>query len=118
MSELIKEVHFSHDYWVLLLPLILIVLDVITGIVNAWIKGDLSSSTMRKGLGHKISEFVYLSIGWLCSLAFNFKSIYYFISIYIIYMEILSIIENCKKLGTKAPEKVTEELDEIGKKLK
>lgn len=118
MGELIKEIHFSHDYWAMLLPVILIGLDVVTGVLNAWIKKELSSSTMRKGLGHKVSEFVYLIIGALCGLAFNFKSIYYFISIYIIYMEILSIIENCKKLGTKVPEKVTEELDEIGKKIK
>lgn len=116
--EILKDINFSHDYWTILLPVLLIVLDCITGIVNAWIKDKLKSSIMREGLGHKVSEFVYLVVGLLCDMAFNLKSIYYFISLYIIYMEVLSIIENCKKLGTKAPKNIDTELKELGKNFK
>lgn len=116
--KILKEINFSHEYWTILLPVLLIGLDVITGVINAWIKKDLKSSVMRQGLGHKVSEFVYLAVGLLCDMAFNLRSIYYFISLYIIYMEVLSIIENCKKLGTKAPAKIDTELKELSKNFK
>lgn len=114
----LENLEFTHDYWTILLPLLLIAIDVLTGVVNAWIKKKLSSSEMRKGLGHKVSEFAYLLVGFLCSEAFALKQIYYFISFYIIYMEILSIVENCKKLGTKTPVKIDDELNNISQNFK
>ena len=39
------------------------------------------------------------------------KSIAIFISLYIAYMELVSIAENCKKLGVKMPEKIEEKLN-------
>lgn len=114
----LESLKFTHEFWTILMPSLLIAIDVLTGVVNAWIKRELSSSTMRKGLGHKVSEFAYLLVGFLCSEAFALKQIYYFISFYIIYMEILSIVENCKKLGTKEPIKIDKELDNISKQFK
>ena len=47
-------------------------------------------------------------IAWL---AFNIKFIGQFISLYIVYMELVSIAENCKKLGVEMPEKIKEKLN-------
>lgn len=109
--EFIANLQFSHDYWELVLPLILMVIDIITGYYNAWKSKKISSSKMRDGLGKKLAELVYIIVGILISYAFNLKAIGYFISLYIVYMEIMSIAENCKKLGMDMPEKLKEKLN-------
>lgn len=46
MQELMN-VHFTNKWWVFILPLILMTLDVITGYYNAWKNNEVSSSRMR-----------------------------------------------------------------------
>lgn len=109
--ELLEKLEFSHDYWIILLPLVLMVFDIITGYYNAWKTKTISSSRMRDGLGKKLAEIVYIVVGILIGIAFNVRAIEYFISLYVIYMELMSIAENCKKLGVKMPEKLQEKLN-------
>ena len=58
---------------------------------------------MREGLGKKVGELVYCSVALLINLLFNLPSISYFISGYICFMEIMSLAENCDKLGVPMP---------------
>lgn len=109
--KILDNLEFSHNYWEMLLPLILMVIDIITGYYNAWKNKKISSSKMRDGLGKKLAELVYIIVGILISYAFNLKAIGYFISLYIVYMELMSIAENCKKLGVDMPEKLKEKLN-------
>lgn len=111
--EIIEQVHFTHKFWIIVLPCILMVIDVLTGYINAKIKHEDKSSVMRQGLGHKVGELAYIVVGVLIGEAFNFKMIPNFISIYIIVMELLSILENCERLGIKPPKKIKEGLEEI-----
>ena len=110
MEELMN-LQFSHDYWELVLPLILMAIDIATGYYNAWKKKKISSSKMRDGLGKKLAELVYIIVALLISVAFNVKAIGYFFSLYIIYMELVSIMENCKKLGVAMPEYIKDKLN-------
>ena len=109
--EKILKLEFTHNYWVILLPLILMVLDIITGYYNAWKNKKISSSRMRDGLGKKLAEIIYIIIGILAGVAFDVKAIEYFISLYVVYMELTSIAENCKKLGVKIPKKFEDKLN-------
>lgn len=108
--EYLQQFSFTKNYWVLLLPCLLMVIDVITGYTNARLKDEQKSTKMREGLGHKMAELAYVVVAILISVAFNQRAIEYFVSIYIIYMELLSIKENCKKLGVKAPKEIDEKL--------
>lgn len=54
--DAIKEITFTHRYWVILLPLILIGADIIAGWIQATINGTLGSIKMQKGLYHKTGE--------------------------------------------------------------
>ena len=45
------------------------------------------------------------------SVAFGIQAISYFISIYIIYMELMSVAENCKKLGVNMPTELEKKLN-------
>lgn len=109
--EYIQELKFTKDFWVLLLPCILMLVDVITGYYNAWKTKSISSSKMRDGLGKKIAEICYIIVALFIGLAFNVKAVTYFISLYVIYMELVSVAENCKKLGLAMPPEIEEKLN-------
>lgn len=110
MQELMN-LQFTHMIWTILVPLILMVLDIITGYYNAWEKNEISSSKMRDGLGKKCAELCYIALGFLFKFAFGVDAIMFFMVIYVCYMELVSLLENCDKLGVKMPNKLKEKLN-------
>lgn len=110
MEELMN-LKFTNTIWVFVLPLLLMALDVITGYYNAWKNNEVSSSRMRDGLGKKCAELVYILVGTAFNFAFGISAIMYFLVIYVCYMEIMSLAENCDKLGVKLPSKLQEKLN-------
>jgi len=109
--ENLLNLSFANTIWQIVLPLVLMILDIITGYYNAWKDNDVKSSKMRDGIGKKIAELVYILLGFLFARAFNLDAISHFISIYIIYMEIMSVAENCKKLGIGLPKQLSDKLN-------
>lgn len=110
MEELLN-LNFTNIWWVFLLPLILMALDVATGYYNAWKNKEISSSRMRDGLGKKCAELCYITLGFLFKFAFGIDAIMYFMVIYVCYMELVSLAENCAKLGLPLPNKIKEKLN-------
>lgn len=84
-----------------------IIADIATGLIKAISTHSYSSSVMREGLFHKLGELVCLIFGVLCDYALPMigikipLSIAQSVSIYIIIMEIGSVIEN---IGVLNPE--------------
>lgn len=101
---------FASTIWQIILPLVLMIVDIITGYYNAWRNDNVCSKKMRDGIGKKIAELTYILIGFLFAEAFNVGPISQFVSIYIIYMELISVAENCKKLGVKMPKAISDRL--------
>lgn len=110
MEELMK-LNFTNSLWIFILPLALMILDVITGYYNSWKNNDVSSSKMRNGLGKKCAELCYVVLGTLFNLAFGISAIMYFMVIYVCYMEVVSLLENCAKLGLPIPHKIKQKLN-------
>ena len=109
--EALMELHFTNIVWCILVPLVLMILDIITGYYNAWKNNDVSSSKMRDGLGKKCAELCYIVVGFLFKFAFGTNSIMYFIVLYVCYMELVSLAENCDKLGIKLPDNISDKLN-------
>lgn len=102
--ELVKEMKFTSVHWVLLLPVILMAIDVLTGLCHAWATGHLKSFKMREGLNRKAGEIAILIIGKLFVVAFQVtNAILVGVSFYVILMELISISENLDKMGVKIP---------------
>ena len=99
MEEILMSVNFSNLGWEIALPLILIVADILTGLIQSLINGDFNSSVMRRGLYHKALEILVIALGFMFQFAFNAPSISWGVVIYIVVMEIGSILENLKKAG-------------------
>lgn len=115
MEELIQNIHFTNLWWAILAPMILIIIDVLTGVVIAWKNNDFQSSKMRAGLSKKFGELVYVLIGILTKFALGTELILYFTVGYICLMELSSLVENCDKLGVKMPDKLKEKLNNVDK---
>ena len=111
MEELIKNIQFLNVWWAIASPLILIVLDVLTGVIIAWRNSDFKSAKMRTGLSKKFGELVYILIGILTKFALGVDLILYFSVGYICLMEISSLLENCDKLGVAIPKKIKEKIN-------
>ena len=118
IKELVEQFKFTSTTWTFMLPIILMAIDVLTGIINAWIKGEIKSSILRKGLGKKIGEIVVLAIGELFLIAMSLPmAVLNGISLYIIVMELISICENLEKLGVPIPNFVKKALASTEEKI-
>ena len=99
IQKLVSELHYTSELWLIMLPIILMGLDVITGTVNAWIKHEIDSAKLRKGLAKKMGEITVILIGELFVYAFGLPILVSSgISIYIVVMELISICENLEKM--------------------
>lgn len=104
IKELVSQFHFQNEIFIVVIPLILMCLDIITGLINAWIKKEVDSSKLRKGLGKKLGELICILIGEMFVVGFGItKLVASGISIYIIIMEMISICENLELLGVPIP---------------
>lgn len=112
-----SDVSFTHKFWGLILPLALIVLDIFTGWLNAWRTGTLDSKKMREGLSKKVGEIVYIAVGILLKYAIGLDPVAIFIILYICLMEIVSLAENCDKLGIKMPQFLKDKVNNLNQKL-
>lgn len=114
--EVFEAIHFKSNTWVFLLPLALMALDIITGLCKAYNMQDFKSKKMRTGLSKKIGEIAIIVIGELFQiglcLPFYIMSC---VSLYITFMELMSIMENLNTIGVPIPhffKKVLKEVDE------
>lgn len=113
MNEFMDAVNIT-GWDVLMVPTVLMLLDIITGFVNAWSKKEISSSKLRKGISHKVGEIVMIVVPVFLTKTIELpNTITTFIVCYIIVMEIISIIENLEKLGIKTPKIITDKLEEM-----
>jgi toxin secretion/phage lysis holin len=79
-----------------------IVFDVVSGLIKGGATGTLSSQKMRNGLWHKSALILLEAMAALASFAVSmfpalpqeFGAVYVGISVYIIAMEVISILEN------------------------
>ncbi len=106
-------INLTHEIWYVILPLILAGLDVLTGWLNAWKTNTLSSKKMREGLTKKFGELVYVTVGLIFKYATGIDGISIFLSSYICLMEIISLAENCDKLGIKMPKFLKEKVNNL-----
>ena len=116
--EFIKEISFTHRYWILFLPLFLMAADVITGWIQATINETWDSTKMRVGLYRKSGEILVIVIAYVIYAAINLPvDMPAFIAGYIIIMEIISVAENLDEAGLPVPRWVTRRLKKVADDL-
>lgn len=111
---MIQGFEFRNEFWCLILPIILMGFDILTGFVNAWAKREIQSKKLRTGLSKKVGEIAILVIGEFISFALRVPpEVMKFLSLYIILMEIVSIFENLNKMGVPIPKFISNVLNNV-----
>lgn len=114
----VENFQFVSIWWAFILPVSLEVIDFLTGYINACIKGERDSAVMRRGGGKKFAEAICLLVAQLFTWAMALPVAFvYAVSLYICWMETVSIIENVKKLGVPVPTDVQHKIDEKQEEL-
>ena len=99
IEHIIEVLNFSNITWKILAPILFMLADIITGFIQAVINKKVDSSVMRTGLLHKIMLIVIIFLSYILDLSFNLSYISRIVSVYIIIMELTSILENINKSG-------------------
>lgn len=118
IANVLQNISFQDGGWVLMIPACLMAIDILTGVTHAWITGHLKSYRMREGLGKKVGEVMILLIGQIFTIGLSAPT--YFVSgasVYIIFMEMVSICENLKKLGVPIPRFVDKALESMNEQI-
>lgn len=114
----LDHIHFVNNAMVFLLPLALMGLDILTGLAKAWNFEDFKSKKMRSGLTKKIGEIAILVIGELFQYSLSLPTyIMTCISIYIVFMELMSNVENLNAIGVPLPAFLTKVLRQVDDSL-
>ena len=116
--EQLRNISFTHRYWILFLPLFLMAADVVTGWIQATINETWDSSKMRVGLYRKSGELLVIIIAYVVYAAISLPvDVPAFIAGYIIIMEIISVAENLEEAGLPVPRWVTRRLKKVADDL-
>jgi toxin secretion/phage lysis holin len=114
LQDVAGMIHFEHAWKIIIVPLVLMGFDILTGFVNAWKRKIISSSRLRSGLANKFGEMLIIIVSLFLQYSLGMpEEICKFLTIYIIIMECISILENCEKLGVKVPAWLTDKLKSV-----
>lgn len=112
----LNNITYTHAYWIFLLPVIFAAADILTGWIQAGVNGVWDSTKMRRGLYRKAGEISVVLLGYIAECAVSVLSqahVATFLSIYIVIMEILSIIENLDQAGVTVPGFLRDRLEKV-----
>lgn len=114
----LEFLHFRDDFWILIIPLVCIAVDFVTGVLHAWSTGHLKSYKMRQGLARKSGELLILVLGEAFTYGMQLPVyVLAFLALYIIFMELVSIVENLRNMGIKIPKFIDKALASIDEKI-
>lgn len=94
-----------HELIIIGIVFLLILIDYVTGVVNAIIYSELSSEKMRKGLGHKFAYLAIICVALIVEYGSDYINLGIKLPVFvpvcagICLIEITSIVENCAKIN-------------------
>ena len=118
LKTIIEAIHFNNMMWLILIPAAMMGIDILTGLIHAFITNSFMSAKMRSGLGKKAGELLIIVIGLLFTVGMNVPTyILKCIALYIIFMELMSILENLDKLGVPIPAFISKTLNNLNDEI-
>ena len=116
--DIVYSIHFANNYWIIALPAIFALSDVITGLIQAQINKCKNSSVMRKGLYRKVGELGVIMLVWVTCIAIQLPIKYpAAVALYVCLMEGLSIMENLQAMGVSIPDFITRKAKDIDEEI-
>lgn len=96
----IINLDFTSMVWQISATLLFMLADIITGFIQALINKNVDSQKMREGILRKMLLLLVIALSFIFQFSFfNTNLISKFVCLYIIFMEIISLLENLSKAG-------------------
>lgn len=95
----------NHELIVISIVFLLVLIDYVTGVVNAIMHSELSSEKMRRGLGHKFTYLAIICVALIVEYGSDYINLGIELPVFmpvcagICLIEITSIMENCAKIN-------------------
>lgn len=95
----------THELIIIGIVFLLVLIDYVTGVVNAIMHGELSSEKMRNGLGHKFAYLAIICVALIVEYGSDYIDlgielpVFIPVCVGICLIEITSIMENCVKIN-------------------
>lgn len=95
----------THELIIVGIVFLLVLIDYVTGVVDAIMHGELSSEKMRQGLGHKFTYLAIICVALIIEYGSDYINLGIELPIFfpacsgISLIEITSIMENCVKIN-------------------
>lgn len=92
-------------FYEILAVFVFIIVDYITGVINAVMHGKLSSTKMREGLGHKFAYLCVFFVAWFIDFEMGHIDLGFhtaltpLVTVGIVLIELSSVIENIGKIN-------------------
>lgn len=111
-----------HELIVIGIVFLLVLIDYITGVVNAIMHSELSSEKMRQGLGHKFAYLAIICVALIVEYGSDYINLGVELPVFmpvcagICLIEITSITENCMKINPELSKSNVLDIFKIDKK--
>lgn len=100
LEEFIMNLDFTSMFWQVSGTLLFMLSDIISGFISAVINHNVDSQKMREGIMRKGQLLLVIALAFIFQyMFFNMEIISKFVCLYIVFMEVVSILENLSKSG-------------------
>ena len=114
----LPKMKFVSEFVFYLVPLIFMLCDVVTGLAKAYIQKNLISHKMRSGIIKKCGEMMIIILTAVVVYSVQWPhQIIAIVSVYMILMEIVSIMENLDEIGVPIPKWIENTINNVAEDI-
>lgn len=110
----LPKMKFISEFVFYLVPLIFMLCDVVSGLAKAYVQKNVISHKMRSGIIKKCGEMMIILLTALVVYSVQWPhQIIAIVSVYMILMEIISIMENLDEIGVPIPKWIEKTINNV-----
>ena len=110
----LPKMKFVNEFIFYLVPLIFMLCDVVSGLAKAYVQKSIISHKMRSGIIKKCGEMMIIVLTAVVVYSVQWPhQIIAVVSVYMILMEIISIMENLDEIGVPIPKWIEKTINNV-----
>ena len=114
LLNLMPKMKFISEFVFYLVPLIFMLCDIVSGLAKAYVQKNIISHKMRSGIVKKCGEMMIILLTALVVYSVQWPhQIIAVVSVYMILMEIISIMENLDEIGVPIPKWIEKTINNV-----
>lgn len=118
LLNLMPKMKFINEFVFYLVPLIFMLCDIVTGLAKAYVQKNIISHKMRSGIIKKCGEMMIIVLTAVVVYSVQWPhQIIAVVSVYMILMEIISIMENLDGIGVPIPKWIEKTINNVAEDI-